>query len=73
MDEDYQHAIEDLSVVNSMRFHDGDKTHKAGVYVNLRCSTVSSPGGCGTKLMGPIRMSSKTQSHKITSIQQCTS
>jgi hypothetical protein len=35
MDEDLKRAIEDLSVVRSVRFHAGDKTHKAGVYTNL--------------------------------------
>ncbi len=45
--------------MSSVRFHTGDKTHKAGVYDNLRCSAVSSDGGCGAKLVGPIRMSSK--------------
>ena len=39
--------IEELSVVSSVCFHDGDKTHKAGVYANLRCSASSSYGGCG--------------------------
>ena len=29
-------AIEDLPVVSSVRLHAGDKTHKAGVYANLR-------------------------------------
>jgi hypothetical protein len=52
-------AIEDLHVVSSVRFHAGDRTHKAGVYANLRCSAASSYGGCGAKLVGPIRMSSK--------------
>ena len=53
MDEDSEkRAIEDLPVVSSVRFHAGDKTHKAGVYANLRC-------GCGTKQVGPVRMSSK--------------
>ncbi len=53
MDEDLEkRAIEDLSVVISVRFHAGDKTHKAGVYANLRC-------GCDAKQMGPFRMSSK--------------
>ena len=32
MDEDLKRAIEDLHVVSSVRFHAGDKTHKAGVY-----------------------------------------
>jgi hypothetical protein len=41
MDEDSEkRAIEDLPVVSSVRFHAGDKTHKSGVYANLRC-------GCG--------------------------
>jgi hypothetical protein len=52
-------AIEDLPVVSSVRFHAGDTTHKAGVYVNLRCSAASSHGGCGAKQVGPVRMSSK--------------
>jgi hypothetical protein len=30
MDEDLKRAIEDLPVVSSVRFHAGDKTHKAG-------------------------------------------
>jgi hypothetical protein len=38
-------AIEDLPVVSSVRFHAGDKTHKSGVYANLRC-------GCGAKQVG---------------------
>ena len=59
MDEDLKRAIEDLHVVSSVRFHAGDKTHKAGVYANLRCSAASSHGGCGAKLVGPVRMSSK--------------
>ena len=59
MDEDLKRAIEDLPVVSSVRFHAGDKTHKAGVYANLRCSATSSHGGCGAKLVGPVRMSSK--------------
>ena len=59
MDEDLKRAIEDLHVVSSVRFHAGDKTHKADVYANLRCSAASSHGGCGAKLVGPIRMSSK--------------
>jgi hypothetical protein len=45
-------AIEDLPVVSSVRFHGGDKTHKSGVYGNLRC-------GCGAKQVGPIRKSSE--------------
>ena len=44
--------IEDLPVVSSVRFHAGDKTHKSGVYANLRC-------GCGAKQVGPVRKSSK--------------
>ncbi len=59
MDEDLKRAIEDLPVVSSVRFHAGDKTHKVGVYANLRCSAPSSHGRCGAKLVGPIRMSSK--------------
>ena len=55
MDEDLKRAIEDLPVVSSVRFHAGDKTHKAGVYANLRCSAASSHGGCGAKLVGPCR------------------
>ena len=50
-------AIEDLSVVSSVGFHAGGKTHKAGVYANLRCCAASSYGGCGAKLVGPIRKS----------------
>jgi hypothetical protein len=45
--------------VISVRFHVGTKTHKTGVYVNLRCSPVSSHGDCGAKQVGPVRMSSK--------------
>ena len=45
-------AIEALSVVSSVRFHAGDKTHKTGYHANLRC-------GCGAKQVGPIRISSK--------------
>jgi hypothetical protein len=56
MDEDLKSTIEDLPVVISIRFHVGDKTHKAGVYDNLRCSVSFSYGGCDTKLVGPIRM-----------------
>jgi hypothetical protein len=53
MDEDSEkRAIEDLPVVSSVRFHAGDKTHKSGVYANLRC-------GCGAKQVGPIRKSSE--------------
>ena len=55
MDEDLdleKRAIEALPVVSSVRFHAGDKTHKAGYHANLRC-------GCGAKQVGPIRMSSK--------------
>jgi hypothetical protein len=52
-------AIEDLSVVNSVRLHTGDKTHKADVYANLRYCAVSSYGGCGAKLVGPIHKSSE--------------
>jgi hypothetical protein len=59
MDEDLKRAIEDLHVVSSVCFHTGDKIHKADVYANLRCSAASSHGGCGAKLVGTIRMSSK--------------
>ena len=55
MDEDLdleKRAIETLPVVSSVRFHTGDKTHKADYHVNLRC-------GCGAKQVGSIRMSSK--------------
>jgi hypothetical protein len=45
-------AIETLPVVSSVRFHTGDKTHKTGYHVNLRCV-------CGAKQVGPIRISSK--------------
>ncbi len=38
--------------MSSVRFHVGDKTHKSGVYANLRC-------GCGAKQVGPIRKSSE--------------
>jgi hypothetical protein len=50
-------AIEDLPVVSSVRLHAGDKTHKAGVYANLSCCAASPFGGCGSKLVGPIRKS----------------
>jgi hypothetical protein len=50
MDEDLKRAIEDLHVVSSVLFHAGDKTHKAGVYDNLRCSVESSHGGYGVKM-----------------------
>jgi hypothetical protein len=59
MDEDLKRSIEDLPVVSSVCFHAGDKTHKTGVYDNLWCSAASSHGGCGVKLVGTIRMSSK--------------
>jgi hypothetical protein len=52
-------VIEDLPVVSSVRFHTGDKTHKAGLYVNLRCCEASSYGGCGAKLVGSIHKSSE--------------
>jgi len=52
-------AIEDLPVVSSVRLHDGDKTHRAGVYANLRYCAASSYGGCGVKLVGTIRKSSE--------------
>jgi hypothetical protein len=50
-------AIEDLPVVSSVRLHAGDKTHKGGVYANLRCCATSPFGGCDAKLVGPIRKS----------------
>ena len=49
-------VIETLSVVNSVCFHTGDKTHKTGFYDSLRC------GGhleTGAKLVGPILMSNE--------------
>ena len=52
-------AIEALPVVSSLRFHAGDKTHKAGFYVNLRYCAAFSLGDCGAKQVGPIRMSSE--------------
>jgi hypothetical protein len=52
-------AIEDLPVVSSVRLHVGDKTHKAGVYDNLRCCAASSYGDYGAKVVGPIRKSSE--------------
>ena len=53
MDEESEkRAIEDLPVVSSVRFHAGNKTHKSGVYANLRC-------GCGAKQVGPVRKSSQ--------------
>ena len=42
-----------------MCFHTGDKTHKAGLYVNLRCCAEFSLGDCGAKQVGPIHMSSE--------------
>jgi hypothetical protein len=45
MDEDLdleKCVTETLSVVRSVCFHTGDKTHKVGYHVNLRC-------GCGVK------------------------
>ena len=60
MDEDLENrVIEVMSVVSSVCFHTGDKTHKAGFYTNLRCSGVSSFGGCDAKLVGPIHMSNE--------------
>ncbi len=38
--------------MSSVCFHDGDKTHKSGVYANLRCA-------CGAKQAGPVRKSSQ--------------
>ncbi len=38
--------------MSSVRFHVGDKTHKSGVYANLRCD-------CGAKQVGSVRKSSK--------------
>jgi hypothetical protein len=52
-------VIETMPVVSSVCFHSGDKTHKSDVYVNLRCSGVSSLGDCGVNLVGPIRISSE--------------
>ncbi len=53
MDEDSEKCvIEDLPVVISVCFHTGDKTHKSGVYVNLRCC-------CGAKQVGSVLKSSK--------------
>jgi len=40
-----------------VRLHAGDKTHKAGVYANLRYRAASSYGGCGAKLVKPMRKS----------------
>jgi hypothetical protein len=51
-------VIEDLPVVSAVRFHTRDKTHKAGLYVNLRCCAGSSYGGCGAKPVGSIHKSS---------------
>ena len=60
MDEDLEKlVIEGMPVVSSVRFHVGDKTHKAGFYANLRCSGASSLGDCGAKLVGSIHMSSE--------------
>ena len=45
MDEDLEKCvIETMSVVSSVCFHGGDKTHKTGFYDNLRFSGVSSIG-----------------------------
>jgi hypothetical protein len=52
-------AIEDLPVVSSVGFHVGDKTHKVGVYANLRCCAASPYGGCGAKQVGSIRKSNE--------------
>ena len=53
MDEDSEkRAIEDLPVVSSVCFHTGNKTHKSGVYANLRC-------GCVAKQVGSVRKSGK--------------
>ncbi len=47
MDEDLKRVIEDLPVVNSVRFHTGDKTHKqasmstSGVLQRLRMEDVA--------------------------------
>ena len=57
MEELEKRAIEDLPVVSSVRLHAGDKTHKVGVYANLRCCAASPFGGCDAKLVGPIRKS----------------
>jgi len=43
--------------VSSVRLHTGYKTHKTGVYDNLRCCATSSYGGCGAKLVGTIHKS----------------
>ena len=51
--------IEVIPVVSSVNFHTGNKTHKTGFYTNLRYSGESSLGRCGTKLVGPILMSSE--------------
>jgi len=60
MDEDLEKGvIEELSVVSSVCFHTGDKTHKGDFYANLRCCGASSYGDCGAKLVGPIHMSSE--------------
>ena len=52
-------GIESLSIVISVRFHTLDKTHKEGLYTNLRCCVVFSIGDCGTNLVGSILMSSE--------------
>jgi hypothetical protein len=53
MDEDLEkRVIEAMPVVSSLRFHAVDAKNKAGYRVNVRC-------GCGTKQVGPVRMSSK--------------
>jgi hypothetical protein len=60
MDEDLEKCvIEALSVVSSVCFHGGDKTHKADFDANLRCCAWFSLGDCGAKLVGPIHMSSE--------------
>ena len=60
MDEDLEDRVfETLPVVSSVCFHGGDKTHKTGFYVNLRCCATFSFGDCGTNQVGPIHMSSE--------------
>ncbi len=51
-----KHAIEDLPVVSSVGFHARDKTHKAGVYDNLRCCAESPYGGCGAKQTDSVNL-----------------
>ena len=51
MDEDLEkRVIETLSVVRSVCFHTGDKTHKTVFYDNLRSCGTFSFGDCGFRV-----------------------